>query len=292
MDLATLGLAVGATLCWAATWVMMKAGVDRMDRTAFGFLRMVFGLLFILPFALFTGGITFGSSYLVWLAIGSGFLNAVLGNALFYYALSHGSMHESNILAGMSPFWGVVGSILVLGEPVRWATFAAAILVVLGTYFLVRRRNDLGATKHKLGPILAAMGTGICYGFSTTVPAKICMSQGMDPITYQLLFTITGLVGWTVIAFPRWARGKMTFSRQGVLIALVSGVSGLFVGWVFWLEALKRVDASTLSPMYALTLFFSVLIGALFLREPVTKRIAIGGAFVLAGITLVTVFVG
>jgi drug/metabolite transporter (DMT)-like permease len=289
VDLATLGLAVGATLCWAATWVMMKAGVDRMDRAAFGFLRMVFGLLFILPFALFTGGITLGSSYLVWLAISSGFLNAILGNALFYYALSHGSMHESNILAGMSPFWGVVGSILVLGEPVRWATFAAATLVILGTFFLVRR-NDLGAMKHKLGPILAAIGTGICYGFSATVPAKICMSQGMDPITYQLLFATTGLIGWTVIALPRWIRGKVTFTRQGVLIALVSGVSGLFLGWIFWLAALKRVDASTLSPMYGLTLFFSVLIGALFLREPITRRIAIGGAFVLAGITLVTLF--
>ena len=148
MDLGTLGLAVGATLCWASTWVMMKVGVDRMDRTAFGLLRTVYGLLFIVPFALMTGGFTFGSVRLIGLAVGGGFLNAFLGNALFYYALSHGSMHESNVLAGINPFWGVVGSILLLGEPVRWTTFAAAILVVLGTYFLVRRRKDLGSAEH------------------------------------------------------------------------------------------------------------------------------------------------
>jgi len=290
VDLGTLGLAVGATLCWSSTWVMMKAGVDRMDRVAFGLLRMVFGLLFILPFALLTGGFTFGSMYLVWLAIGGGLINAVLGNALFYFALSHGSMHESNILVGMSPFWGVVGAILVLGEPARWATFAAAILVVLGTYFLVRRSKDLGPKKHSIGPILAAIGTGLCYGFSVTVPAKICMSQGMDPITYQFLFATTGLVGWTMIALLRRTRGRLTFTRQGVLIALISGVTGLFVGWVFWLEALKRVDASALSSLYALTPFFAVVIGALFLRERITRRIAIGGVFVLAGITLVTGF--
>ncbi len=65
VDLGTLGLAVCATLCWSSTWVMMKAGVDRMDRTAFGLLRTVFGLLFIVPFALITGGFTFGSVHLV-----------------------------------------------------------------------------------------------------------------------------------------------------------------------------------------------------------------------------------
>jgi drug/metabolite transporter (DMT)-like permease len=291
VDLGTFGLAVGATLCWSSTWVMMKAGVDRMDRTAFGLLRMVFGLLFILPFALLTGGIAFPSTQLAWVAMSGGFLNAVVGNAFFYYALSHGSMHESNILVGISPFWGVVGAILVLGEPVRWVTFAAAILVVFGTILLVWRSKDDRFVKHKVGPILAALGTGICYGFSTTVPAKICMSQGMDPISYQFLFTVTGLIGWTIASIPRGIRGKLTFSRQGVFIAAISGVSGLFLGWVLWLEALKRVDASALSPVYGLTMLFAVLIGALFMREPITRRIAFGGVFVLAGITLVTVVV-
>lgn len=291
MDLGTLGLAVGATLCWSSTWVLMKVGVDRMDRTAFGLLRTVFGLLVIVPFALITGGFTFGSAQLVWLALAGGFLNAYLGNALFYYALSCGSMHESNILAGINPFWGVVASILVLGEPVRWATFASAVLVVLGTFFLVRRRKDLGSVEHKVGPILAALATGMCYGFSSTVPAKICMSQGMDPITYQFVFTATGWVCWTIVAFPRWVRGRLKFTRKGILIALVSGVTGFFLGWVFWLAALKRVDASTLSPLYGLTMFFAVLLGALLLREPITRRVAIGGILILTGITLVTVFV-
>ena len=195
MGLGTLGLAIGATLCWSSTWVLIKVGVDRMNLTAFGLLRTVSGLLFIVPFALITGGFTFGSVRLVWVAVGGGFLSAFLGSALFHYALSRGSMHESNILAGINPFWGVVGSILLLGEPVRWVSLAAATLVVLGTYFLVRRRKELVLLEHKLGPILAALATGMCYGFSSTVTAMTCMSQGMDAITYHPSSTVRNLKG-------------------------------------------------------------------------------------------------
>ena len=290
VNLGTLGLAVGATLLWASTWVMMKAGVDRMDRVGFGLLRMVFGFVFILPFALLSGGAAFGSMRLVWVAVGGGFLNVVLGNAFFYYALSHGSMHESNILAGMSPFWGVVSAIIVLGEPARWATFAAAVLVVLGTVLLVRRGSGERTTEHKLGPVLAALATGVFYGFSTTVTAKLCMAQGMDPIAYQLIFAVTGLLGWALAAFAQGIRGRLRFTRQGVLIALISGVTGLFLGWVFWLEALKRTDASALSPLNGLTMLFSVLMGAIFLRERITSRIVVGGTLILAAVTLVSLF--
>ena len=74
-------------------------------------------------------------------------------------------------------------------------------------------------------------------------------------------------------------------------IALVSGATGFFLGWLFWLAALKRTDASALSPLYGLTMLFAVLIGALLLREPITRRIVIGGTLIFAGITLVAVFV-
>ena len=105
------------------------------------------------------------------------------------------------------------------------------------------------------------------------------------------MFTATGLICWMIVAFPGWFRGRLKFTRKGLLIALVAGVTGFFLGWVFWLEALKRVDASVLSPLYGLTMLFAVLLGALTLREPITRRVAIGGVLILAGVTLVTFLV-
>jgi len=281
-------LAIGATLSWAITWALMKAGVDRMSWIGFGFLRPWMGLPFILLYAWATGGFTFVSPTLILVALGGGFLNAFLGTALFYYALHHGSMHETNILANTNPFWGVVSAIVVLSEPATLITFGAGALVLAGTVFLVRRRRG-GNHARSLPALLAALGAGIVWGFSTAVPTKFCMSQGMNQITYQFLFTASGAVCWTLAALPGLARRRLTFTRKGAWIAFVSAFFGLFVGWVLWLMAVQQVSASGLSPLVGLTLLFATVLGVVFLRQPLTRRMTVGGLLILAGVTLVSI---
>jgi drug/metabolite transporter (DMT)-like permease len=288
VSLVTVWLAIGATLSWALTWALMKAGVDRMSWVGFGFLRPWMGLPFILLYALATGGFSFVSPTAILAALGGGFLNAFLGTALFYYALHHGSMHETNILANTSPFWGVVSAIVVLGERATLVAFGAGGLVLAGTVFLVHRR-DRSTHARSLPALLAALGAGIAWGFSTAVPTKLCVSQGMSPITYQLLFTAGGAVCWTLAALPGLARRTLIFTRKGVWIALVSSFFGLFAGWVLWLTALKQASASALSPLSGLTLLFATVLGVVFLRQPLTRRMIAGGVLVLAGVTLVSV---
>jgi len=289
LDFTAVVLSVGASLSWATTWVLMRAGVHEMSWVALGVLRPWMGLLFIVPFAWATDGFVFGSPLVVLVAAGGGLLNAFLGTALFYFALTHGSMHESNILANTSPFWGVVGSIAVLGEPARLVTFGGGALVIGGAYFLVRR-TGAGVGRHRLRPRLAAIATGVIWGFSTAVPTKFCMAHGMSPIAYQFLFSCSAAALWTLAALPSLARHRLTFTRRGVWIALVSSFFGLFAGWVLWLMALQRADASALSPLKGLTLLFATILGATWLRESITRRVLVGGALVVAGVTLVSVF--
>lgn len=290
MDLIAVLLGVVATFTWALTWVLMKVGVDQMSWVSFGFLRPWIGLPFIALFAWATSGFVFESADLVLVALAGGFLNAFLGTALFYYALSHGSMHESNVLANTSPFWGVAAAIIVLGEPARLVTFGAGALVLAGTYFLVRRSRGDDRDRN-LWALLSALGAGVLWGFTTAVPTKYCMDGGMSPIAYQLLFTGSAATAWTIAVLPGLWRRRLRFTRKGVFTAFVSSFVGLFVGWVLWLTALQRVDASALSPLVGLTLFFAVAIGVIFLREPINRRIVIGGALTVAGVTLVSVMV-
>jgi len=289
MDPLTVLLALGATLCWSSTWILMKAGVNEMDRTAFGVLRPWIGLLFLLPLAGILGGFTFGSPRLVLVALSSGFLNAYAGVGLFYYALSKGSLHKTNILSGTGPFWGAVSAILVLSEPARWEALVAAILIVGGTYFLARRQPE---EVHNEGarPTLAALAAGVLFGFTAAVPSKYCLSQGMSQMAYQLVFMLSAGIAWSLAALPKLLRRQLAFTRKGIGIAWASAFTGLFAGWVLWLLAIERTDASVLAPFNGLTMLFAVLLGALFFRERITRRILIGGLLMLAGVTLVSVF--
>jgi O-acetylserine/cysteine efflux transporter len=287
MDWVTVLLVVGATLAWGVTWLLMKLGVARMNWVGFGFLRPWMGLPFIAAYAAGTGGLAFGSPSLVLAAISAGVGNAVVGTALFYYALSHGSMHETNILANTGPFWGVVASILVLGEPARPVTFAAGALVIAGTYFLVRYR-DLRQHGRSLGAVLAALAAGVLWGFTGAVPTKYCMEGGMNPMAFQFLFTGAAAVCWSAAVLPGLLRRRIRFGGAAAWIAFGSAFLGLFAGWVLWLVALERADASLLSPLSGLTLLFAVLLGVLVLREKLTRRILIGGLLTVAGVALVS----
>ena len=289
MDGLAIIFTVCATFSWALNLLLMKVGVDRMDWVGFGMLRPWISLPFVLVFAWLTDGFAFGSPMLVLIGIGGGLMNAVLGTACYYYALSRDSMHEVNILSNTNPFWGVVSSILFLGEPARAVTFGAGALVLGGTYFLVRRGKG-DPKRHSLVGAVAALAAGAAWGFSSTVPTKFCLSGGMSPISYQLLFTASAAVGWTLIALPRFRVRRLQFTRKNLWVAFGSSMTGMFIGWVFWLLALERVNASTLSPMVSLTLLLATIFGVVVLKERVTRRIVVGGALVVAGVLLVSLF--
>lgn len=288
MDPIAVALAVAATFCWALTLFTMKLALNRMSWITLGVLRLWIGLPFIAAYGALTHGFTFGPLTLILIALAGGAGNAFVGTALYYYALSTGSMHETNVLANTSPFWAVIGAIVVLGDPLRWVTVLAGLLVIAGTVFLVRTRTQDPADHHSLRSLLAALGTGVLWGVTTSVPSKFCLDAGMTPIAYQLLFAAGATVCWSVVALPGQLRKRLRVSKRALAIAFLSSFFGLFLGWVLWLTALERAAASALAPLNGLTLFFAALLGAVFLREPLTRRILIGGALTVAGVTLVS----
>jgi len=282
-------LTLGAALSWALTSVFMKLGVTSMTRIGFAAIRPWLGLLFVLPYALLIGTLDFGSPKLVAIAISGSFLNAVLGTALFYYAITHAPLHQASILSNTAPFWGVLSSVLVLGERASPVAFAAAGLIVGGTYFLIERRKS-GDSAHHVLPLLAALGAGALWGFASAVPAKFCLDSGMNPMAYHLLFTSGAGILWGIAILPKLLQRAVRFTKRGVVIALVSAFFGYFAGWILWLNALDLAPASMVSPIGGTSVLFTVLLSIVFLRERPTRRAIFGGILVLAGVLLISLF--
>lgn len=288
MALIAILMTLGASFSWALTSVLMKIGVTSMTRIGFAAIRPWFGLLFVLPYAYLAATLDFGSAHLVAIAIGGSLLNAVLGTALFYYAITHAPLHQASILSNTGPFWGVLSSVLVLGEPARPVAFISALLIVGGTYFLIERRQAGGKHPHVL-PLLAALGAGMLWGFASAVPAKYCLDNGMNPMAYHLLFTSGAGVLWGLAILPKLISRTVTFTKKGMLVALVSSFFGYFVGWILWLNALDLAPASLVSPIGGTSVLFTVLLSVLFLRERPTRRALVGGLLVFAGVLLVSI---
>jgi len=279
-------LTLGAALSWALTSVLMKLGLERMSRIGFAAIRPWMGLLFIVPYALLTRGLQFGSVKLILVATVGSFLNAFLGTALFYYAISNGPLHRASILSNTSPFWAVASAVIVLGEPPTLVSFLAAGLIVVGAYLMFERKGV--HADRRILPILAALGAGALWGFASAVPTKYCLEGGMSPIAYQLLFAGSAGVWWGFFALPGLVRGRIAVTRVGISIALLSAFFGYFAGWILWLTALRSAPASLLSPISGTSVLFTVLMSIVFLGERLTLRTAIGGVLAFAAVVIVS----
>ena len=279
-------MALGAAFSWAITALLMKIGVHSMTRVAFGAIRPWIGLLFILPYAILTKDLAFGSWEVVVIAAAGSLTNSFFSTWLFYYAISHGPLHKASMLSSTGPFWGVAAAIIFLHEPVSVVTLAAAILVVVGA-FLLSAGQDVDRSRAGLLPLIAALSSGVLAGFAAAIPTKYCLSHGMSPISYQIVFAASAGISWSLAALPKTLARKVKVTRKGMLVAVISAFFGFFAGWILWLTALERVPASVLSPISGTGTLFTVMLSVVVLRERLTRRTLLGGGLIFAGVMLI-----
>jgi len=222
------------------------------------------------------------------IAVLGGILDSFGGTLLHMIALKRSPAHEAVSLSNTAPFWGVVAAVVFLGESPQFASFAAAVLVVLGAYFLASNHDRSDKQTTRWGPWIA-LAAGVLWGVAEIVPAKHCLTHGMTPLTYQLMALTGSATAWGVFALSRYCLGGFSWSRRGMSIATLTGFTNLFLGSVLWLFALDRAPANLIAPIRGLVVLFGFLASVLILKERPSKRSAIGVLLIIAGVMLVSI---
>jgi len=278
-----LALASGGT--WAIGMTVAKPALRHIDILSYMVLRWVLVTALALLFGAATGSLAFSSVYAVGLAALAGFIDSTLGGFLYLLAMERAPAYQTTTLSSTAPVWGVAFAILILGERLRWQVVVAALLAVLGAYFLVGRK--LRIREHMAGTLLALL-TGLLWGFAETIPSKLALEAGLPPATLLFVFAASGAV--TMLGFVPILRSRFPrkVERRGLWLTLLSGAGGAFLGWLLWLAALSRAPASVISPIRGSTLVFALLYSMLFLRERPSRGALVGVALVLCGVVLVS----
>jgi len=126
-----------------------------------------------------------------------------------------------------------------------------------------------------------ALGSAFFAGL-TAILGKL----GVSEINSNLATLIRTVVIMAVSALVITWRGEWEplnkLSGRGVLMLCLSGIAtGL--SWLCYYPALQMGPASRVAPIDKLSVAFVILIAWLFLGEPMTLRIAIGGTLIVVG---------
>ena len=176
-------------------------------------------------------------------------------NIFFFYAISVISLAEALTLAFVAPLIVTAFSPIFLGEKVGFRRWSAVIIGFIGSMVVIRP----GFVEINLAS-LAALGTGVMYGFYLIITRKLSSSD--NPLLTLLL---TGVVGAIIISFVMpfvWI--KPTLNQWSMMAAI-----GIFacVGHLFIILSLKYADASKLAPFSYFEIVTNIIIGYYFFSD-------------------------
>lgn len=141
------------------------------------------------------------------------------------------------------------------------------------------------ATVTQPGWQLFALGAA---GFAalTAILGKLGVSEvNSNLATLVRTVVVLGVTAALVTARGEW-ESPAKLSRYGLLMLTLSGVAtGL--SWLCYYRSLSMAPASLVAPVDKLSVVLVMVLAVVLLGEPVTWRLALGGALIAAGVLVV-----
>ena len=234
--------------------------------------RYFFTVAFIFPIMFF-----FYSNQLKWsdkpkLQILRGLI-LLIANICFFYSISVISLAKALTLAFVAPLIVTTFSPMFLREKVGFRRWSAVVIGFIGSLVVIRP----GFVEINLAS-LAALGTGVLYGFYLIITRKLSTSD--NPL---LTLLITGVVGAIIISLVMpfvWV--KPTLNQWSMMASI-----GIFacIGHLFLILSLKYADASKLAPFSYFEIITNIIIGYYFFSDFPDKWTLLGlSIIVLSGV--------
>ena len=179
----------------------------------------------------------------------------LIANICFFYSISVISLAKALTLAFVAPLIVTAFSPMFLGEKVGFRRWSAVVIGFVGSLVVIRP----GFVEINLAS-LAALGTGIMYGFYLIITRKLSTSD--NPLLTLLLTGVVGAVIITCVMPFVWV--TPTINQWSMMAAI-----GVFacIGHLFLILSLKYADASKLAPFSYFEIITNIIIGYYFFSD-------------------------
>ena len=272
-----------------ATWNFLLKRADQPE--VFAWWLSGFGLFGALPIAVVLALRTSFEIVGIWYVIATVVLH------ICYFLFLGRSLARSDlslvypIARGFGPGLVPVLAVFSLGEtvtPVAWVGIGA---IVVGIYTMAwwgqlrqfTTRETLFANLPGLG---YALLTGLCIALYTIVDKRGVAH--VSPFLYLYLMTAGVAVGWAPYIIRNYGVAGMVSEWRGEWLSIIAAASLLFLAYGLVLTAMSLTDVSYVAPLREVGSLFAVLLGAIVLKEQVTRGRVIGAGLIIAGVVLIT----
>ncbi len=116
----------------------------------------------------------------------------------------------------------------------------------------------------------------------TAIFAKLGLKDVNSDLATAIRTAIILLITWGIVLFRGYGQGITNLSKNNwIFLSLSAIATGL--SWIFYYRALQLGKASEVAAIDKGSIVFTILLSFLFLREPLTTKVIIGGGLILLG---------
>ena len=274
---------------WGSNYVGIKIGLETLPPFSLLAIRWGAAGLLLFAFAAPRGNRADPLGPRQWLAT---FVLAVLligcGNGSVFFAEQYLSSGLTALLVGTTPLWATLFAALIERRGIRVTTVLGLALGMTGLFVLLDPRG--GAHPNPVA-LAVALGGAVVWAFGSVVaprlpvPKRPLVSAGMQMLWVGVFFSAVAAVA------GEWPASIATITRPWAPTFLLTFLWLVFcaglLAYVAYLWLLNNVSL-TLANSYAfVNPAFAVALGIALLGEPLTLRVVVGTAIVVAAVTLI-----
>lgn len=271
--------------------IMIKLVDAGLPGSLFVFLRFGIAAIFFLIFIflskkLFKELKQLSLKKIKWL-IFLGLLSSGLGSFLYVLSVRTIGASLTSIISNLEIPLGILFAVMFLKEKLTKLFIVIGIIILIGFYMVTIKPEAIavGDNTFSIGIAIAFL-TAVIFGFSTII-GKILLTDNISPAIISLFRQGFGAVFGLIIALFTISSFTpiVNISAKDWMLILLTGIIISGVGFIFYYEALKRIEVKKISFFFILSPIVSVSIGTLT-GETLSIVQWIGIVIILTGITV------
>jgi len=204
-------------------------------------------------------------------------------NALFYVAGHHTSAINIGILQGSIPIFVLLGSLLVLRQPISLIQGSGVAVTLLGVV-LVASRGDLSellATSVNRGDLFMLIACFFYAAYSIGLSRRPNVSAlGF----FAIVATVAWIASLPLVVIETYQQGWTAPTTTGWLLALMVTLLPSLIAQVFFIQGVSLIGASRAGVFFNLVPVFASIMAVIFLHEVFQMYHALALMLVLGGI--------
>ena len=281
--------AFGSAFFAGITAVLAKCGVENVDSDVATALRTIVVLIFSWIMVFVTGGNTGISSVSVktWIFLVLSGMATGASWLCYFKALQQGDINKIAPIDKSSVIITMIIAIIFLNEALTVLKAVSIVLIAVGTYMMIEKKQISQNTNYKSSWQLFALASAF-FAALTSILGKVGIENIDSNLGTAIRTFVVLIMAWIVVFIKGKGDDIRHIDIKSVLFIVLSGIA-TGCSWLCYYRALQRGPASIVVPIDKLSILVTIIFSYIVFKERLTKKSLLGLILIVIGTLLLLV---